>query len=248
MIELINVTKTLSGRKVLDGMSLAVRKGETLVVLGCSGAGKSVTLKHMVGLMKPDAGRVRVAEEDITDYTSRELEPVRRRFGYCFQGAALLNSLSVFENVALPLREHERPAPAELAARVLEALEIVGLKDAAEKLPAVLSGGMRKRAGLARAIVRRPEVVLYDEPTAGLDPVIARTIDELVLDLQRRLKVTSVLVTHDMASAFRVATRMAMLYEGRIHMDGPPERFRTTTDPLVKQFVNGDLEGPLRDA
>lgn len=248
MIELDGVTKTLGGKKVLDGLTLAVRPGETLVVLGASGAGKSVTLKHVVGLLKPDAGRVRVDGEDITEYTSRELEPVRRRFGYCFQGAALLNSLTVFENVALPLREHERPPESAVAAQVAEALGIVGLGDAAPKMPAALSGGMRKRAGLARAIIRRPEFVLYDEPTAGLDPIIARTIDELILSLHRRLKVTSVVVTHDMASAFRVATRLALLHQGRIYLEGPPELFRTTRDPLVRQFVDGEPEGPMTGA
>ncbi len=239
MIELDRVSKTLGDKAVLDGLVLTVREGETLVILGGSGTGKSVTLKHMVGLMKPDAGRVRVAGEDITDFTERELEPVRRRYGYCFQGAALLNSLSVFENVALPLREHERLEEEELGTRVLEVLRLVGLEDAAQKMPAVLSGGMRKRAGLARAIVRRPQIVLYDEPTAGLDPVISRTIDELILDLRDRLKVTSVVVTHDIASAFRVGTRLAMLHRGRIHLEGSPELFRTTHDPLVRQFVDG---------
>jgi phospholipid/cholesterol/gamma-HCH transport system ATP-binding protein len=200
-----------------------------------------VTLKHMVGLLKPDAGRVRVAGEDISDYTDRELEPIRRRFGYCFQGAALLNSLSVFDNVALPLREHERPKRAALAARVMEVLRLVGLEDAAEKMPAALSGGMRKRAGLARAIVRRPQIVLYDEPTSGLDPVISRTIDELIQDLHRRLGVTSVVVTHDIASAFRVATRLAMLHRGHIHFEGTVGDFQATRDPLVRQFVDGGL-------
>ena len=241
MIELDRVSKALSEKVVLDGLTLTVREGESLVILGGSGTGKSVTLKHMVGLMKPDAGRVRVGGEDITDYTERELEPVRRRYGYCFQGAALLNSLSVFENVALPLREHERLEEEELGTRVLEVLRLVGLEDAARKMPAVLSGGMRKRAGLARAIVRRPQIVLYDEPTAGLDPVISRTIDELILDLRDRLKVTSVVVTHDIASAFRVGTRLAMLHRGRIHLEGPPALFRTTHDPLVRQFVDGGL-------
>jgi phospholipid/cholesterol/gamma-HCH transport system ATP-binding protein len=242
MIELDRVSKTLGGRAVLDGLSLTVREGETLVILGGSGSGKSVTLKHMVGLMKADAGAVRVAGDDITDWTDRELEPVRRRFGYCFQGAALLNSLTVFDNVALPLREHARLTKEELGARVLEVLRLVGMEDAAAKMPAVLSGGMRKRAGLARAIVRRPQIVLYDEPTAGLDPVISRTIDELVLDLRERLKVTSVVVTHDIASAFRVGTRLAMLHRGRIHLEGPPSLFRTTTDPLVRQFVDAGLQ------
>jgi phospholipid/cholesterol/gamma-HCH transport system ATP-binding protein len=244
MIALENVTKRLGGRTVLDGLSLSVRKGETLVILGGSGVGKSVTLKHMVGLLKPDAGRVTVDGMDISDFTSRELEPVRRRFGYCFQGAALLNSLSVFDNVALPLREHDRLPEEEVADRVRESLAIVGLKDAADKLPAELSGGMRKRAGLARAIVHRPEIVLYDEPTAGLDPVIARTIDALVLDLRRRLGVTSVLVTHDIASAFYVGTRLTLMHQGRIHMEGPPDLFRTTTDRLARRFIDCANQAP----
>ncbi|RPH47025.1 MAG: ABC transporter ATP-binding protein [Planctomycetota bacterium] len=244
-IELCDLTKTLSGRTVLDGVSLAVQKGETMSVIGGSGAGKSVTLKHIVGLMKPDRGCVKVDGVDVTNTNHGSLEAARRKIGFCFQGSALLNSLSVFENVALPLREHERPDEAEIRRRVDEKLALVGLTDAGQKLPSEISGGMKKRVGLARAIIRNPEIILYDEPTAGLDPVMGSTINDLILDMQKKLGVTSVLVTHDMSSAFRVSTRIAMLLKGRIVKVGTPAEFRASDDPLVKQFIYGESEGPL---
>lgn len=245
MIELDGICKTLSGRLVLDHVSLQVQKGETLCILGQSGQGKSVTLKHIVGLMKPDEGIVRVAGIDITADTNGALDRARKKIGFLFQNSALLNSMSVFDNVALPLREHERPPEDEIRRIVMEKLDLVGLADAAEKIPAVLSGGMRKRAGLARAIVRDPEIILYDEPTAGLDPVISSTINDLILDMQAKLHVTSILVTHDMSSAFKVSNRIAFLYRGRVVKLGTPAEFRETDDPMIKQFVFGESEGPL---
>jgi len=247
-IELCDLTKSLGSRKVLDGVNLAILKGETMSVIGGSGAGKSVTLKHIVGLMKPDRGCVKVQGVDVTGTNDGSLEAARRKIGFCFQGSALLNSLSVFENVALPLREHERLSEAEIRRRVEEKLTLVGLSDAGQKLPAEISGGMKKRVGLARAIIRNPEIILYDEPTAGLDPVMGTAINDLILDMQKKLGVTSVLVTHDMSSAFRVSNRIAMLVKGRIVKLGTPAEFRATDDPLVKQFIYGESEGPLTRA
>jgi len=245
VIELTDLHKTLGDRPVLDGVSLQVFRGETLCIIGGSGAGKSVTLKHIVGLLRPDRGRVRVDGVEVTTAGPTLLGTVRKKIGFLFQGAALLNSLTVFENVALPLREHEELAEAEVRSRVMERLELVHLADAAGKLPGDLSGGMKKRAGLARAIVRDPGIILYDEPTAGLDPVIASTINDLILEMQRRLKVTSVLVTHDMSSCFRVSSRIAMLLRGRIHKVGRPDELKSSDDPAIRQFVHGESEGPL---
>jgi len=221
-IELCDLTKNLGSRTVLDGVNLSVLKGETMSVIGGSGAGKSVTLKHIVGLMQPDRGSVKVHGVDITNTNHGSLEAARRKIGFCFQGSALLNSLSVFENVALPLREHETLSEDEIRRRVDEKLALVGLADAGQKLPSEVSGGMKKRVGLARAIIRNPEIILYDEPTAGLDPVMGTAINDLILDMQKKLGVTSVLVTHDMSSAFRVSNRIAMLVKGRIVKLGTP--------------------------
>lgn len=245
VIELCDVSKTLGGRKVLDGVSLAVLKGETMGIIGGSGAGKSVTLKHIVGLLRPDQGRVRVSGLDITATNNGVLHEARKKIGFLFQGAALLNSINVFENVALSLREHEKLTETEIRARVNEKLTLMGLADAGEKMPSDLSGGMKKRVGLARAIVRNPEIILYDEPTAGLDPVIGATINELILDMQKKLGVTSVIVTHDMTSAFRVSNRIAMLLKGKIVKIGTPGEFKASDDPVIKQFIYGESEGPL---
>jgi phospholipid/cholesterol/gamma-HCH transport system ATP-binding protein len=244
-IELCDLTKSLGSRTVLDGVSLAVQKGETLCIIGGSGAGKSVTLKHIVGLLKPDRGCVRIDGVDVTNSKNGVLEAARKKIGFCFQGSALLNSMTVFENVALPLREHERLAEPEIRRRVEEKLALVGLGDADAKYPSEISGGMKKRAGLARAIIRNPEIILYDEPTAGLDPVIASTINDLILDMQKKLGVTSVLVTHDMSSAFRVSNRIAMLLHGKIVKVGTADEFRASQDPVVRQFIYGESEGPL---
>jgi phospholipid/cholesterol/gamma-HCH transport system ATP-binding protein len=242
-VELAGVHKLLSGRKVLDGMSLQVYRGETFAIIGGSGQGKSVTLKHIVGLMTADRGDVRVNGQRVD--SNNGIDSIRTQIGYLFQEGALLKSISVFENVALPLREHETLTEAQIKERVMEKLSLVRLTDAAQKMPAQLSGGMRKRAGLARAIVRNPSIVLYDEPTSGLDPVTSSTINDLILDLQRKVGVTGILVTHDMSSAFRVANRMGMLLNGRLIKVGTPEEFKATEDPVVKQFILGESEGPL---
>ncbi len=244
-IELCDLRKSLGGKPVLEGISLRVEKGETMCIIGGSGTGKSVTLKHIVGLMHPDSGHVLIDGEDITRSPNGELAEARKKIGFLFQGAALLNSLDVFENVALPLREHERLSADEIRNRVFEKLELVHLGEAVHKMPAVLSGGMKKRVGLARAIVRNPETILYDEPTAGLDPVTASNINKLILEMQQKLGVTSILVTHDMSSAFRVSNRMAMLHQGRLIKVGSLEEFKQSEDPIVQQFIYGDSEGPL---
>jgi phospholipid/cholesterol/gamma-HCH transport system ATP-binding protein len=244
-VELCSLTKSLGGRPVLYEVSLSIRKGETIAIIGGSGAGKSVTLKHIVGLMKPDGGTVRVGGVDVHQDNHGTLDKVRKKIGFCFQGSALLNSMNVFENVALPLREHENLSEDEIRRRVQEKLNLVKLGDAGEKMPSEVSGGMKKRVGLARAIIRNPEIILYDEPTAGLDPVVGSQINDLILDMQRKLGVTSVLVTHDMSSAFRVSNRIAMLLQGRIVKIGTPAEFRASDDPVVRQFIYGESEGPL---
>lgn len=244
-IELCGLHKTLGGRAVLDGVSLRIERGETMCIIGGSGTGKSVMLKHIVGLMRPDRGHVLIDGENISHSCNGALAEARKKIGFLFQGAALLNSMSVYENVALPLREHEKLAEDEIRKRVLEKLDLVHLADAAPKMPAVLSGGMKKRVGLARAIIRNPETILYDEPTAGLDPVTASTINNLILEMQKKLGVTSILVTHDMSSAFRVSNRMAMLYQGKIIKVGTLDEFKSSEDPIIQQFIYGDSEGPL---
>jgi phospholipid/cholesterol/gamma-HCH transport system ATP-binding protein len=245
-IQIVDLHKSFDNKPVLRGMTLDLLRGETLCVIGGSGTGKSVTLKHIVGLLRPDRGTVRINGVDIFAADNGQLGEIRKKIGFLFQGAALLNSLNVFENIALPLREHERPSEEEVRRQVTEKLALVGLEDAAEKMPDEISGGMKKRVGLARAIIRNPEIILYDEPTAGLDPIMASTINALALDLQKKLKVSSLVVTHDMSSVFRIADRIAMLYEGRVHKIGTKEEFRTSDDTKVQKFIYGDSEGPLR--
>ncbi len=244
-VELCDLQKTLGGLVVLKGVSLEIHRGETMCIIGGSGAGKSVTLKHIVALMEPDEGHVLINGINITAARREELEEIRKGIGFCFQGAALLNSLTVFNNVALPLQEHEGLEGSELEDRVMAKLDLVGLENAAKKMPSELSGGMKKRVGLARAIIRNPGIILYDEPTAGLDPVTATTINSEILDMQAKLNVTSILVTHDMSSAFRVANRIAMLYKGEIIALGTTEEIKKHDDPRVQQFIYGDSEGPL---
>ncbi len=246
MIRIRGLAKRLGSRQVLEGLDLEIERGETLVIMGRSGTGKSVLLKHVIGLMTPDAGSIEIDGVELVGLPERELDELRQRFGMLFQGAALFDSLSVGENLALPLREHTALAEAEIRTRVAERLEWVGLSGIEDMKPASLSGGMRKRVGLARAIVMDPQIVLYDEPTTGLDPIMADVIDRLIRDMQGRLGVTSLVVTHDMPSAFKVADRMALLHDGRVVFLGTVEEVRTTRDPLVRQFVEGSSEGPIR--
>ncbi len=241
MIELRDVHKSLGGREVLRGVSLEVQRGETVVIVGPSGTGKSVTLQHMVGLLTPDRGEVLVEGLNVHAATGRALEKIRDRFGVLFQSGALINWMTVYDNVALPLYEKTNLGDAEIEQRVSEALALVGLEDAGPKMPAELSGGMRKRAGLARAIIHNPSIVLYDEPTSGLDPVMSRKIDALILDLRARLGVTSVVVTHDLRSAFTVGDRVAMLSGGRIVEIADPESFRRSNNPVIREFVDAQF-------
>lgn len=242
VVEMTDVYKNLGGKQVLDGLNLSVNRGETLVVLGRSGEGKSVTLKHMVGLMKPDRGTIRLFGTDLSSIDRKELLELRKRVGFLFQGGGLLGSLSVYENIALPLREHTDLSEEEIKREVEEKLELVGLDDIGESMPSVLSGGMRKRVALARAIIRNPEIILYDEPTHGLDPIMASRINTLTNRLKRQLDTTSVVVTHDIPSALKIADRLAMLYEGKIVSSGEPVEFLESEDPLIKQFMFGGEE------
>ena len=247
MIEIRGLTKRFGRRRVLDGLDLDVRTGETLVVMGPSGTGKSVLLKLVLGLLQPDAGSVRIDGTETVGLSERQLGPVRRRFGMLFQGAALLDSMTVGENVALAMQEHARGMDgAEVRRRALERLEWVGLRDAAGLMPASLSGGMRKRAGLARALAMDPEYILYDEPTTGLDPITGDVINQLIRDTQRRLRVTSVVVTHDIKSAYAVADRIVFLYQGRIRYDGTAGETRDTGDAMMRQFIEGSSRGPIQ--
>ncbi|MHB9030206.1 MAG: ABC transporter ATP-binding protein [Candidatus Latescibacterota bacterium] len=247
-IEFRHVRKSFDDNHVLRDVNLDVQSGETLAVIGRSGSGKSVILKHMVGLVKPDSGQVFVDGEDITPLHERDLFRVRRKFGFLFQSAALLDSLTVGENVGLALKELDSRPPKETRKIVAEKLALVGLGGTESLMPVELSGGMRKRAGLARAIALEPVIILYDEPTTGLDPVTADTINELILRLQDRLSVTSVVVTHDMASIRKVADRVSMLHEGIIVFTGTVAELDSSDNPIVRQFVEGRAEGPIQQA
>jgi len=239
MIEVRKLSKSFDGRPVLHEVDLTVKEGKTLVVLGRSGCGKSVVLKHLIGLMKPDSGEVLVDGEDIIGLPERRLTAVRRKIGMLFQSAALFDSMSVEGNLAFPLREQGMKDEKEIDARVAEALDMVELAGEQLKMPADLSGGMRKRVGLARTIVGRPRCVLYDEPTTGLDPITSDSINHLIRRLQRRLGVTSIVVTHDMKTAFHCADRVALLHEGRVHFDGSVEELKASTDPVITDFIVG---------
>jgi phospholipid/cholesterol/gamma-HCH transport system ATP-binding protein len=239
-IELRNVSKRFGSLVVLHDLNLSIEKGQSLVVIGASGTGKSVMLKHIVGLLRPDAGEVWVDGRRIDTLPERDLVDVRTRFGFLFQMGALFDSLTVAENIAFPIVEHTHKPPEEVAKIVAHKLKQVGLPDAGSKMPGELSGGQRKRVALARAIALDPEVILYDEPTTGLDPIRSDVINELILKLQRELKVTSIVVTHDMNSAFKVADRIVMLHEGHIIFDGTPEQIQASENPDVKRFVQGE--------
>ena len=239
------VSKRFGSKLVLDETDLVIHKGETLVIIGRSGEGKSVLLKHLVRLLEPDAGRIWVEGEEISQMEISHLMELRKKFGFLFQGAALFDSMDVCKNVGLMLEEHTDWPLAKVRARACECLALVGLVDSDQKLPSELSGGMKKRAGLARAIVMEPEYILYDEPTTGLDPITGDAINDLIIQLQKELGVTSVVVTHDMASAFKVADRMAMLNRGKIVFTGTVDEVRNTDHPMVRQFIEGNSQGPL---
>jgi phospholipid/cholesterol/gamma-HCH transport system ATP-binding protein len=238
MIDIVGLHKSFGENKVLTGINLAVPEGNTCVILGGSGSGKTVLMKHMIGLLKPESGSVLIDGEDIVPLGAEGLERVRHKFGMVFQAAALFDSMSVYENVAFPLREHRKLPEEEIRALVRSKLELMGLPRSAEtKFPADLSGGMRKRVGLARAIVMNPKIVLYDEPTTGLDPITTDYVDEMILAAQRELGITSVVISHDVASAFNIANQIAFLSKGVILEQGPPEQLRASQQPAVKVFL-----------
>ena len=239
MIEVRDLKKSFGTTRVLDGVSLEVRTGESIVIIGRSGGGKSILLKHLIGLLQPEAGQVLIDQQPIVGMNERQLLKVRRKFGMLFQGAALFDSLTVAENISFVLRREGKLTLAEMNRKVDEALSMVELTGTGDVKPAELSGGMRKRVGLARAIVYEPEIVLYDEPTTGLDPMAADSIDRLILRVCERLKVTTVVVTHDMRSARRLGQRILMLHEGRIHASGTPDEMFQSTDPIVRRFIDG---------
>ena len=240
MIRIDGLWKAFGDKEVLKGITLEVEEGTTFVVLGASGSGKTVLLKHVIGLLKPDRGTVTVDGMEISALTGRELTEARSVFGMVFQGAALFDSMTVFDNVAFPVRERERRIPHdELLARVIESLRVVDLgEDVLDEWPSQLSGGMRKRVSLARALVANPKIVLYDEPTTGLDPITTNSVDSMIDQAKERRGVTSMVISHDIASAFRVADRLAVLYDGRIAAQGTPEEVRRSDDPYVQRFLS----------
>ncbi|MCX5753500.1 MAG: ABC transporter ATP-binding protein [Candidatus Krumholzibacteria bacterium] len=246
IIGIRGLRKSFGPKLVLDSLDLDIERGKTLVVIGRSGCGKSVLLKHITGLVRPDAGEILFEGEDMTRFDRKKLFQMRMHFGMLFQSSALFDSMTVGENVALPLRKHSTMSEEEIARVVNEKLELVGLTGVQGQYPAEMSGGMKKRIGLARAVAMNPQVVLYDEPTTGLDPIMADVINELIRTLQRELKVTSIVVTHDIKSAYRVGDRIAMLHEGRIIYSGTPDEVRQSDNPVIRQFVEGRAEGPIK--
>ena len=246
MIQLIDVHKSFGVKRVLNGFTLDVPEGETMVIIGYSGTGKSVAIKHIVGLLEPDRGTVIVDGMEVPKLSRRELYALRARIGYVFQFAALFDSMTIGDNVAMGLRKQATLDERGIEERVNEALDLVDLPNVSARFPAELSGGMRKRVGIARAIALRPKYLLYDEPTTGLDPVTSAVIDELMIRMREKLGVTSIVITHDMRSAYRVGTRIAMLYDGGIRQVGTVEEIQQTTDPVVRQFIEGraDLDDP----
>ena len=246
LFDIQNISKSFNRQKVLDSVNFQINRGESIVIIGQSGGGKSVLLKHLIFLMEPDEGKIIFDNIDTSELRTSEKAQLRKRMGMLFQSAALFDSMTVGENVGLALKESRKFKQPEIDEIVFEKLEMVGLKEAAEKFPSELSGGMRKRVGLARAIASNPEVLLYDEPTTGLDPITGDMINELIVELSEKLKVTSVAVTHDMNSALKIADRVMMLYQGQIAFKGSPQQLRETDDPIVKQFITGSSHGPIQ--
>jgi phospholipid/cholesterol/gamma-HCH transport system ATP-binding protein len=245
-IELVDLYKSFNRQRVLNGLNLKIEKGKTTVIMGRSGGGKSVLLKHIIGLIKPDSGRILIGGTDITGLQEKEMNEVRKKFGMLFQEAALFDSMNVGDNVAFPLYEHTRRTPEEINELVREKLLMVGLRDVEQKMPSELSGGMKKRVGLARAIILDPEILLFDEPTSGLDPIMADAIDTLIMETQAKLQVTSVVISHDIRASMKIAHKLALLYRGEIVAFGTPDAIRNSTDPLVQQFITGSAKGPIK--
>ena len=239
------IHKGFGEREILKGVDIQVNRGEVMVLLGGSGTGKSVSIRHIIGLLKPDQGDVLIEGESMVHASKSRMEKLRGRMGVLFQSGALINWLSVYDNVALPLREHRLVKEEDIDAIVKEKLKYMGLMPAMNLLPSNISGGMKKRAGIARALTTNPEILLYDEPTSGLDPVLSQVFNELVRKLQRELGVTQVVVTHDMASAYFIADRITFLYQGQVEMVGTPDEIRNSDNPVVQQFIQGKTKGPL---
>ncbi len=244
-IEVKDLTRAFDDRKVLDGISFKVRRGETLVVLGGSGCGKSTLLRHIIGSLKPDSGEIWLMEKEITHMPEEEFSNIRKKFGMLFQGSALLNSLTVGENVSLPLQEHTSLSPEIIDIMVKMKTSMVGLTGFEHLMPSQISGGMKKRVALARAIAMDPEILFCDEPTAGLDPIMTAVVNVLIHDLCKKLGITAVVVTHDMASVYRIADHIVMIHEGKVVFEGTSQEIRASTDPLVKQFIHGEADGPI---
>jgi len=247
MIEITDLCKSFNGHLVLDNLSLTINTGETTVIIGRSGCGKSVLLKHIIGLLRPDSGKILIDGRDVAKMDEKELNSLRMKFGMLFQGAALFDSMNVLENVGFGLIEHMNADREVVKKRVEECLALVGLKGIEHKKPAELSGGMRKRVGLARAIALRPQIILYDEPTTGVDPIMGDAVNDLIVELHNKLKVTSIAVTHDMTSAYKIADRIAMLYNGKIIISGTPDEIKGSKDPIVRQFITGASKGPITE-
>ena len=247
MIELVDVYKSFKNQRVLDGLNLKIKDGEITVIIGQSGGGKSVLLKHLIGLIRADKGEVLIDDVDIASLNDRRLNEVRKNFGMLFQEAALFDSMTVGENVAFPLREHTRLTERQIAEIVKQKLLQVGLKDVIHKMPSELSGGMRKRVGLARAIALDPRIILFDEPTTGLDPITTDAIDRLIVDTQKQTGATCVIISHDIESTFKVAHTVAMLYKGKIIAVGDPETVKRSPNPALQQFIQGKAEGPITE-
>ncbi len=246
MIEIINLKKSFNGKKVLDGINLTIESGRITVIIGRSGEGKSVLIKHIIGLLKPDEGVIRVDGQEITSMSEKEFSEVQKKFGMLFQGAALFDSMTVGENVAFPLREHTDLDDETIMKIVRDKLKRVGLVGVEDMMPAELSGGMKKRVGLARAIVMDPEIVLFDEPTTGLDPIMADSIASLMLDTQRDLKTTYIVITHDIDLTYKIADKVAMLHQGKIIAEGTVEEIKQNPNPVLRQFLEGRAEGPIK--
>lgn len=243
MIKLFDIQKSFGKNQVLQGINFVIPKGKITVIIGRSGEGKSVLLKHLIRLINPDAGKILVDGTDILSLNEIELKEFRKKFGMLFQSAALFDSMTVFSNVAFPLVEHTTMTDREISNRVHEVLELVGLKDIDEKMPEELSGGMRKRVGLARSIALLPQILLYDEPTTGLDPIMTDAIDQLIVNTQKQLGVTSVVISHDIEASFRIADRVAMLHEGKIILEGQRADFEASKHPFIKRFLEGRATG-----
>lgn len=246
MIKIRDLSKSFGKNRVLEEINLDIEEGETTVVIGQSGVGKSVLIKHIICLLKPDKGAIYVDGDDITKYDSKKMKEYLKRFGILFQNAALFDSMSVGENVAFPLREHTNLSDEEIRVRVAEKLHLVGLAGTEDMFPSELSGGMRKRLGLARAIALDPEIMIFDEPTTGLDPVISDAIDNLIIETQKKLNLTNVVISHDIPGTFKIAQKIAMLYDCRLIETSSPEEFKNSPNPIVQQFLARKAEGPIK--